>query len=135
MNYPEKCPVTGREYWGTMEHSDKGIIPLYGGPFDSYTIPEMMGEPSQQWHERELVCEHYDHDAGCWKDPEIIPLRIVNEQYLFELEKEKAELLEKLKQICDGCEISHDKDNLCCRDKQECDKCGIRALIAKAEGK
>lgn len=45
------------------------------------------------------------------------------------------ELLEKLKQICDGCEISHDKDNLCCRDKEECDKCGIRVLIAKAEGK
>lgn len=133
---PAKCPITGREYWGWIKHPEKGAVPVYGGHYDSYTIPEMQGEPSTPYHERELVCEHYDHDAGTWKDPEIIPLRVVNESHLFKLESEKADLLAALNIIADRIAGIHiDRDG-----EYECESCNAaieiaREYIAKAEGK
>lgn len=37
---PQFCPVTGRQFWGYVTHPELGEVPTYGGPFDTYTIPE-----------------------------------------------------------------------------------------------
>ena len=87
--HPEKCPVTGRPFFMTLDHPELGDVPTYGGPYDSYTIPAPEGEPTDPWHERELRSERYDHDAGWWVEGgEPIPLRIVHEDVLFKLQED-----------------------------------------------
>ena len=87
--HPEKCPITGRPFFMTLDHPELGRVPTYGGPYDSYTIPAPEGEPTDPWHERELRSERYDHDAGWWVEGgEPIPLRIVHEDVLFELQED-----------------------------------------------
>lgn len=56
---PANCPITGRRFWGNMSHPERGMVALYGGPYDSYTIPS-VGEDG------ELRCERYDQDEGAW---------------------------------------------------------------------
>ncbi len=53
------CPITKRPYFMHIEHPDLGDVPTYGGPFDSYTIPE----PDEDGNFRS---EHYCHDRGDW---------------------------------------------------------------------
>src|SRR5687768_17050443 len=85
--YPLKCPITRLPYFMTLHHPELGMVPTYGGPFDSYTIPEPEGEPTQPWHEREMRCERYDYDWGGWADGgHPIPLRIIHDTVLQELE-------------------------------------------------
>lgn len=45
-----------------LEHPDLGMIPTYGGPYDSYTIPEKDDEDGTYSQYR------YDHDEGGWWD-------------------------------------------------------------------
>ena len=47
-NWPDKCPITRRDFFMEIDG-----VPTYGGPYDSYTIPEMEGTPDQPLHERE----------------------------------------------------------------------------------
>ena len=82
--YPAKCPITRRDFFMVIDHPDLGMVPTYGGPFDSYTIPEMEGEPDQEYHERGLLVHRYDHDEGAWVDDESIGLRVINEDTLHE---------------------------------------------------
>jgi hypothetical protein len=84
------CPITGRPYFMHIEHPDLGMVPTYGGPYDSYTAPEPVGEATQPWHKRELCVHRYDHDEGGWVDDEIIPLKIIHDDVLMALE-EKSE--------------------------------------------
>jgi len=56
---PDNCPVSGRKFWGNLSHPEMGYVATYGGPFDTYTIPE-IGDDG------ELRCERYDQDAGEW---------------------------------------------------------------------
>lgn len=87
--HPEKCPITGRPFFMTLDHPELGSVPTYGGPYDSYTIPAPEGEPTDPWHERDLRSERYDHDAGWWVEGgEPIPLRIVHEDVLFKLQED-----------------------------------------------
>lgn len=88
--YPAQCPITRRDFFMVIEHPDLGIVPTYGGPYDSYTIPEMTGQADQPWHKRELFVRRYDHDVGGWVEDEFIPMRVISEEALFDLE-EKAE--------------------------------------------
>lgn len=85
---PSKCPITGRPFFMALEHPELGKVPTYGGPYDSYTIPHLGGKPDQPWHERELRVYRYDHDLGGWltDEVEVIPLRIVHEDVLHELQ-------------------------------------------------
>ncbi len=89
MAYPEKCPITRRDFFMLIEHPTLGLVPTYGGPYNSYTIPHMEGTAEQLWHERELVCHRFDHDEGYWMDDvmgvETIPLRVISEGALNEL--------------------------------------------------
>lgn len=54
-----ECPITGRKFFTNVEHPELGMVATYGGPFDSYTIPELGDDD-------ELRCERYDWDAGNW---------------------------------------------------------------------
>ena len=76
--YPEACPITQRPFFMIIEHPEHGMVPTYGGPYDSYTIPER--DDDGDW-----ICERYDHDDGAWvegwestglvvvKDSDLIP--------------------------------------------------------------
>lgn len=63
--WPEKCPITGRPFFMGIEDSSGDLRGTYGGPFDSYTIPEKDVEGDGGWYN-----EHYDHDSGTWEDGE-----------------------------------------------------------------
>lgn len=68
---PDRCPITFRPFFMWLEHPTKGYVPTYGGPFDSYTIPEPdMPEDGKKidFHDIEFHCERYDHDEGGWMD-------------------------------------------------------------------
>lgn len=79
-SWPDKCPITRRDFFMEIDG-----VPTYGGPFDSYTIPEMLGTPDQSWHDRELFVRRFDHDRGHWVDDEIIDLRVIHDGVLDDL--------------------------------------------------
>lgn len=93
--YPDKCPITRRDFFMLIEHPALGLVPTYGGPFDSYTIPHMEGTADQPWHERELICHRFDHDEGYWMDDvmgvETIPLRVISDAVLSEFLDQKED--------------------------------------------
>lgn len=55
----EHCPITGMKFWGNIDHPEHGLVPTYGGPFDTYTIPT-LGDDG------EMRSERFDQDAGDW---------------------------------------------------------------------
>ncbi|HWW99517.1 hypothetical protein [Collimonas sp.] len=85
--FPAKCPITRRDFFMVIGHPELGMVPTYGGPFDSYTIPEMDGEPTEQFQERALFVRRYDHDRGYWVDNEDLPMRVISENSLQELQE------------------------------------------------
>lgn len=66
---PATCPVTGLRFFTMVYAMDDdehgGLVPTYGGPFDSYTIPTQ--DNNGDW-----IRNHYDHDEGGWADPEVL---------------------------------------------------------------
>lgn len=69
-----ECPITRRPYFMDLEHPERGIVPTFGGPFDSYTIPE----PDEDC---QLRSERFDHDRGEWiEGGEPLDLWIVEEE-------------------------------------------------------
>ena len=62
---PDYCPITGRKFWGNIEHNKLGVVATYGGPFDTYTIPARTNEG-------ELRSERFDQDRGDWVDSESV---------------------------------------------------------------
>lgn len=70
---PDECPITGRKFFMWIEHPDGGMVPTYGGPFDSYTIPTRDGDEG-------FFCERYDHDYGGWRDDEMVGLKLIDDQ-------------------------------------------------------
>lgn len=56
---PRRCPRTGAKFFATIRHPARGWVPTYGGPHDSYTIPERSADGA--W-----VRERFDHDEGAW---------------------------------------------------------------------
>lgn len=53
------CPITGKKFWGNIDHPTLGLVATYGGPFDTYTIPSLCDD-------NELRSERFDQDAGHW---------------------------------------------------------------------
>ena len=70
---PDECRITGRKLFMWIEHPDGGMVPTYGGPFDSYTIPTRDGDEG-------FCCERYDHDYGGWRDDEMVGLKLIDDQ-------------------------------------------------------
>lgn len=56
---PAHCPITGRKFWGNIDHPERGLVATYGGPFDTYSIPYLSDD-------NELRVERFDQDAGDW---------------------------------------------------------------------
>lgn len=55
-----ECPITGLPFYDNMEHPEHGLIAMYGGPLDVYSVPML------QDNDGELRRERYDLDADCW---------------------------------------------------------------------
>lgn len=53
------CPLSGRKFWGNIDHPELGAIATYGGPFDTYSIPYLDEDD-------ELRVERFDQDMGGW---------------------------------------------------------------------
>jgi len=71
---PSHCPVTGRPFFMILEGEDGEEVATYGGPFDSYTMPEWSAADA------EFRSERYDHDAGYWiEGGEPYPFILVDE--------------------------------------------------------
>lgn len=69
VGVPQTCPITGLPFFTLEKNPDgEGYVPTYGGPFMSYTIPELSedSESGYQWRE-------YDHDRGDWGDRWDVP--------------------------------------------------------------
>ncbi|MBA4822481.1 hypothetical protein H2241_16140 [Pantoea ananatis] len=70
---PEICPITRRPFFMWIEHPSDGMVPTYGGPLDSYTIPTLDSDG-------EFCCERFDHDEGCWVDSDCVGICLTNDQ-------------------------------------------------------
>lgn len=73
---PDVCPITGRPFFMWIEHHKTGqMVPTYGGPYDSYTLPVRDKDGS-------YCRERYDHDNGWWVTDEIddVGIQIVSDQ-------------------------------------------------------
>lgn len=70
---PERCPVTNRPFFLWIEHPSGGMVPTYGGPYDSYTVPTVDSDG-------EFCCERYDHDEGAWVDSECLSVRLTDDR-------------------------------------------------------
>lgn len=59
--FPSRCPVTGLPYFMTLE-LDGVMVPTYGGPEDSMTLPD--------WHDDDQCWYwmRYDHHNGSWNE-------------------------------------------------------------------
>ena len=53
------CPISGRPFWGNIDHPERGMLATYGGPFDTYSIPYLDDDD-------ELRVERFDQDRGEW---------------------------------------------------------------------
>lgn len=85
--HPTHCPVTGRPFFMVIEAPSGDMVATYGGPFDSYTIPE--------WDEddQEFRSERFDHDRDEWIDGgEPYSFIRVDEQEWFRLQDKVAAL-------------------------------------------
>ena len=73
---PDVCPITGLPFFMWIEHHETGqMVPTYGGPYDSYTIPVREKDGS-------YCRERYDHDNGWWVTDEVedVGVQIVSDQ-------------------------------------------------------
>lgn len=96
--YPEKCPITGRDFFMVLEHPSLGPVATYGGPFDSYTIPEWNR------YDSEFRSERYDHDGGYWVDGgEPYPFFLIDESEYIQIIGENEELKKHGKR-CSNCQ-------------------------------
>lgn len=84
---PEFCPITGLPFLAMADHPAKGNVPTYGGPRDSYTIPEWSSDMSG------FVRTRFDHERGDWVDRvEVVEAR----DFVKELRKVEGETYDLL---------------------------------------
>ena len=86
---PDVCPITLRPFFMWIENEDGEEVPTYGGPYDSYTIPEpdipKDGQPKKRF-DIEYTQRRYDHDQGGWTDEVIVvDERVTYEEVLIDL--------------------------------------------------
>lgn len=71
---PDRCPYTGLRFFDVIKDEDGVPVPVYGGPFDSYTIP-VTNDGDDYW-----TREHYDWDAGWWSESECVDVDGIDEE-------------------------------------------------------
>ena len=91
---PERCPLTGLHLFMWIEHPTDGMVPTYGGPFDSYTIP-VRDEDGSYCRER------YDHDEGGWliEEREDVGIQVIDDQLWVSDGEDPAELAGKVNSL------------------------------------
>lgn len=92
---PDFCPLTLRPFFMWLDHPELGYVPTYGGPFDSYTIPEADYFPGEicRPEDIEWVCYRYDHDRGGWHDGGEDPgIRVLHESRIVQRDEVIADL-------------------------------------------
>lgn len=84
---PDVCPITLLPFFMWIEHPEFGWVPTYGGPFDSYTIPEPEVGKCKNRFDVEYIRYRYDHDQGGWLigECESMQERVVFEETLIDL--------------------------------------------------
>lgn len=68
---PEHCPIRGRKFkLFTMEvHHKLGVLPLYDGPYDSYTVPAQDKSDPERFAGLRYMNDKRDwagEEAICW---------------------------------------------------------------------
>lgn len=90
---PDNCPLTGLPFFMFIESPDDDgvMIPTYGGPYDSYTIPERD-------ESGDYIRRRYDHDQGGWlvDEYENIGVHVVDNSKVPCLEDDLAEANAKI---------------------------------------
>lgn len=91
---PDRCPITQLPFFMWIHHPDLGLVPTYGGPYDSYTIPVVDEIPAggADFHELEFTRHRFDHDEGAWVESEDPCMRVISDQRLIEFELAKEDL-------------------------------------------
>lgn len=84
IHVPDQCPITGRKYFADMTYPELGLVPTFGGPFDSYTIPVPV-QDDEFSEAKEFRCLHFDHDRGAWGEDCGTSLYLVTRETLLEL--------------------------------------------------
>lgn len=85
---PDVCPITLLPFFMWLHHPVYGWLPTYGGPFDSYTIPEPCIEDRTGPKRYDIPYQRmrYDHDLGGWHDSvEVVEHRVIFEETLMGL--------------------------------------------------
>lgn len=84
---PDVCPITLLSFFMWIEHPSGELVPTYGGPFDSYTMPKpSLINSGNDRKDIEYTRERFDHDQGCWIDGcEVVQERVVTEEELIDL--------------------------------------------------
>jgi len=70
----------------SVHHPELGLVPLYGGPTDLYSIPQPLtdGVPDKP-HEQELFSYRFSLESNSWVSTKRVGLRIVQEEVLAEV--------------------------------------------------
>ncbi len=84
---PDVCPITLLPFFMWIEHPEFGWVPTYGGPYDSYTIPEPEDGKCKNRFEVEYLRYRFDHDEGGWliDEVECVTERVIHEETLIKL--------------------------------------------------
>ena len=85
---PDVCPITLLPFFMWIHHPGYGWLPTYGGPFNSYTIPEpdFGCRGGNERYDLKYFRMRYDHDLGGWHDGvEQVEQRVIFEETLINL--------------------------------------------------
>lgn len=86
---PAVCPITGEKFFMVINHPGRGPTPTYGGPHDSYTLPEPDADGS-------FTRERYSHDQGGWVEGcECLDVRVVDGSEFCDAEELQKQLDEQ----------------------------------------
>jgi hypothetical protein len=97
---PDVCPFTGRKFWGNIEHPELGVVATYGGPFDTYTLPQRDADDPSYYVYR------FDQDAGAWVDGvQDIGVAVVDDQ-LYTSEEDPAALTAEIARLREDADTS-----------------------------
>ena len=91
---PAVDPITGAPFFMWIEHPERGMVPTYGRPFDSYTLCERDIDESNS--DVRFYRERFDHDEGAWVDGcESVGFSLITQDRLISLEDSLARLASK----------------------------------------